>query len=711
MSTTQRVVRKQLAGAEDLLQGVGTVTQTRGTGTYPIHKLDVPTPMTSVTEMQESNFAFVRLYFSATYYVDYRYNAEATAGIIAIGRPGYWEYVSASKNTRAELERAAEAAGLNLVAGSFQEGATVTAANDVVYNHIDGQYYGRVAEDAVIVAALSVPDANWEAKSGLTLLDAIGAVDMHIATECTDFTGATDYSTVINDLLAKYNIVRLPDTGSGYIRADITVPSGKTLLGSGRKVYSTSLASWSGPGTLLKGSVSVSGKVGWTVGNLAIDAYDLNTNSISGTTSSTVNGFVKNLSTRANNHGQLWEQNGSSPLGANGGNIVVEDCIHYEGPNGFVTKMKGVSFIRCKADSVTVQGFVVVSDNINGQGIFSRASDTLIEDCEAVNCNTPIRIYSRNYHPGVDTVNTTSLTKIINFKGGTPAGNHIRSGDFEATATAGGFTRILNDDIIITGGYFIGAPYNSIHVENANRIVVDGGAIFGSNGKNIAKGDTVYALTVGEVLHVNAPAAGSYDLKIVTVTDHTTGVDLFGNPDVVVFNNASPSITVSATTGLTSVFGKKFTFKIADKYTSCTFTGVTHSGAGTVFDAYWDGSAWIDLGERVQVGEYTTSTAQAAVVVDFGYRRKAYLAEQAGVSITSITMAAGTSTIPAGELVQLRITNSAASNITIAGWDANFKFAEGLTAPASLAAYRKLILNLYSLGGGVFVVTSFCTYN
>lgn len=52
MSTTQRVVRKQLAGAEDLLQGVGVVQQSRGGQSYGIHKLDVPVPVSSVEEMQ-----------------------------------------------------------------------------------------------------------------------------------------------------------------------------------------------------------------------------------------------------------------------------------------------------------------------------------------------------------------------------------------------------------------------------------------------------------------------------------------------------------------------------------------------------------------------------------------------------------------------------------------------------------------------------------
>lgn len=91
MSTTQRVVRKQLAGAEDLLQGVGTVTQTRGGGTYDIHKLDVPIPMTSIAEMQASSAEFVRIYETDTQYTDYRRIPTAMAGDYPSTVQGYWQ--------------------------------------------------------------------------------------------------------------------------------------------------------------------------------------------------------------------------------------------------------------------------------------------------------------------------------------------------------------------------------------------------------------------------------------------------------------------------------------------------------------------------------------------------------------------------------------------------------------------------------------------
>lgn len=607
--------------------------------------------------------------------------------------------------------------------GTFAAGYTLTNMRQTLeYSGVEYSWAGSFPK---VVSAGATPatsggigagawvDRNSDALrtdlAAITGADLIPTLQSVYCATGLDTTGVTNESSSIAALLAKYDVVKLPKTGSGFIRADITVPTGKTLLGSGRPVYDTVTATWSSDGTLVKGAVSVTNKHACTIGNIAIDSYDLGTNTIAGASSTTNNCYVKNVATRANNHNMLFEQNGSSAIGENGGNILVEDCIAYEGPNGFVSKMKGVTFLRCKAVGQTVQGFVVVSDNINGPGVFSRASDTTIEDCEAIDCNEPIRIYSRNYHDGVDNVKASSLTKIIRFNGGTPGGRHIRVGDFSASAIAGGYTRILNDDVIVDGGFFIGAPYSSIRFENANRPSITNCPIFGSNGSNVEGGDNVYELTVGDVQHVNSPAASGLDIKYKVVSNHTTAVDMTGKPTLIVFQNPSPLITVSAAAGLTSVFSHRCRFKIDDVYTICTFTGVTHFGKGTVFDAYYDGTSWVDLGEVIPQAEVLASQNSAAVVVNFGTRSKAYLAAQAGVSITSVTLANATN-IPAGEIVHFRITNSNASPITIAGWAAGFIFADGITAPTALGAFKKVLLKLYSVGGGSFVVTSVQTY-
>lgn len=96
MATTQRVIHKSLAGAEDLLQGVGVVQQSRGGQSYSIHKLDVPIPMTDIAEMQASEAEFVRLYFTEIESILYRRIADATEGDYASNVQGYWVKVNDS---------------------------------------------------------------------------------------------------------------------------------------------------------------------------------------------------------------------------------------------------------------------------------------------------------------------------------------------------------------------------------------------------------------------------------------------------------------------------------------------------------------------------------------------------------------------------------------------------------------------------------------
>lgn len=142
MSTTQRVVRKQLAGAEDLLQGVGIVTQTRGSGSYPIHKLDIPIPTYNIAEMQASSAEFMRLYGTDTAYTDYRRNPEGTIGIPS-NLGGVWEPMRSSEY---------------LVCGNFATGAYVFSSDCIVA--LDQQSYNWQGSVPKVVAAGATPQTS-----------------------------------------------------------------------------------------------------------------------------------------------------------------------------------------------------------------------------------------------------------------------------------------------------------------------------------------------------------------------------------------------------------------------------------------------------------------------------------------------------------------------------------------------------------------------
>lgn len=145
MATTQRVIHKSLAGAEDLLNGVGVVQQSRGGQSYGIHKLDVPVPVSSVEEMQTLDVEFARVYDNDLEYTDYR---QVSAGI--------W-IRTASAEKRDALARQAADAGYNLVAGSFEEGGSLVNAKDVLWYIAGNTYLNWFDGTAKTVSAGSTP--------------------------------------------------------------------------------------------------------------------------------------------------------------------------------------------------------------------------------------------------------------------------------------------------------------------------------------------------------------------------------------------------------------------------------------------------------------------------------------------------------------------------------------------------------------------------
>ncbi|WVM93523.1 hypothetical protein ULG90_06335 [Halopseudomonas pachastrellae] len=149
-----------------------------------------------------------------------------------------------------------------------------------------------------------------------------------------DLTGVTDESSVVLAALNKYKRVRLPGTPGGSIKLDIVIPSGCSLFGAGQQAFDRSALTWSGNGTLVKGRIAATGSKSSAFGMMSIDSFALGINAVQGTSDTTEYIYVGKVTTRANNHGHLWEQNSIHADGRNGGNIVVTDCIHYGGPNG-----------------------------------------------------------------------------------------------------------------------------------------------------------------------------------------------------------------------------------------------------------------------------------------------------------------------------------------------------------------------------------------
>ncbi len=79
-----RNIYKQPATMEDLAQGVGEVTQTRGGNSVTVHKIDVPFAVNSEAELKvlDANvYTSARVYSSVNEYIDYVYDPAAAVGI------------------------------------------------------------------------------------------------------------------------------------------------------------------------------------------------------------------------------------------------------------------------------------------------------------------------------------------------------------------------------------------------------------------------------------------------------------------------------------------------------------------------------------------------------------------------------------------------------------------------------------------------------
>lgn len=96
MSSSSRVITKNLAGVEDLLLGIDQVTQVRNGTSYQITRIDLPlvvADQAAMTALDITTVTRARLYASTTSYNDYIYDATATSGIASSG-VGFWVRVT-----------------------------------------------------------------------------------------------------------------------------------------------------------------------------------------------------------------------------------------------------------------------------------------------------------------------------------------------------------------------------------------------------------------------------------------------------------------------------------------------------------------------------------------------------------------------------------------------------------------------------------------
>jgi len=154
---TVRNIKKQLIGMQDILQGVGNVSQSRNSQAYNINRVDVPFAVSTVEEMSALDITLytrARVYSTTTLFRDYIFDSAAASGVAPDSGTGYWVVLTDSGSS--STNRFSTLA--NAMIGLLPTGDTVTLAiGDVitVTARVAGNQGGAdwIATDATTVTA------------------------------------------------------------------------------------------------------------------------------------------------------------------------------------------------------------------------------------------------------------------------------------------------------------------------------------------------------------------------------------------------------------------------------------------------------------------------------------------------------------------------------------------------------------------------------
>lgn len=514
-----------------------------------------------------------------------------------------------------------------------------------------------------------------------------------------DLTGVVDESAVINAALVKYKRVRLP---AGTIKANVLVPSGCTLRGAGKTRLNRSTKVWAAGGTTIIGSVVASNQINWTVTDMNIDGF-AGGNAFGAQGPSTEFGYIGRVAMRGSDHNMILEQNGSDLAGRFGGNILVEDCDAYDGPNGFAVKMRNVTFRRCYAYDITVQGFVAVSDNINGPAIYSRAQNVRFEDCGGDSCNQGFVVYSHDFYHGNfpgSWVATVSPATDIYWDGTVTnvTSGQVHIGDFSSDGT---FAIVFNNEIEIGGGHYQNSPLFGVRFDWAARPKVTGGHFSGCPNP-IVRGTNVVDLKIGDgVTRFGAINPGILSERIIE-SSNTSAVNIQNVRQVLVFQNTVPTVVTSLVTPDTN---HTIDVVIDDGVTSLQLAGILLTGRGSRARFQWsaDTSTWLCLmsGSVLPPGEIAVPYALS---MSADWRALANsIAMNGNINLLDVPVA----NIAPGTVAHLRIVNVAGGSRSVFNWSGVTWGA--ITPVAAIAAGATVLMTLYH-NGSTWLVKSAQTF-
>jgi len=498
-----------------------------------------------------------------------------------------------------------------------------------------------------------------------------------------DLTGVTDETAKVLGYLGTYKRVRLP---AGQVKLDIVVPSGCSLVGAGRTDMNRTSKVWGSGGTTVVGSVGVTGSQGCVVGAMNIDCFASGGNALAGVSSSTRDHYIYQVNTRANNHGQLWEQNAAPANRGQGGNIFITDCKHYDGPNGFVSKMKDVTFQRCYGYDVTVQCHVAVSDNINGATTYSRSENTRFIDCGGDGCNIGLTVYSR------DVFSASNANGVAGTIGTYWNGTHtnvtagfIHVGLFRPIDV--GTTALFNDQVTIDGGQYFNAPVFGVRFDDAARPRVMAGHF-----QNCANPIVYGVQCVDPYVSDEVSCFGSINPGILSPSITDTGTAAAVNVDIVksllVFQRTSASTVTSL---VSSARTRTLRVLINDDVTTLAIGGRALRGKGSVVDLLWDANVgWIVLSGGSQLPDSEVAFPYALNLSLFWRSKAAFVQMTGNINLLDVSGA----NVPPGTVVTLRLASASAFNVN--SWSG---VTWGLTTPVgAITAGQNIVVQFYYTG-------------
>lgn len=643
-------------------------------------------------------------------------------------------FVDSDGVTKATLNGMINNFGFGIADFTFTDGGTLLDRKLLVSNYpVDGFLYRYVGTGtgSIVVTAGTDPTmgADWgafTATSAEFISNANGGSVQDFIDNTTaetafvipqvDTTGVIDESTKILALLNAGKVVKLP---SGKIRLNIVIPDGAVLLGSGNPRFDDTVVNdWDAFGTAILGDINVSDKLSWAVGNLSIDNFDAGGNAIAGIGPRTGFGYIKNVNTRANNHGHLYETACSNPLAgydaSSGvvGNIVVEDCEHWGGPNGYVSKHHRVKFIRCKSWGVTVQGLVAVSDNINAATTYNRATETLFEDCYSeglglgVGGPEGIRIYTQDRFSAdpVNDVNTNNVqpvdtTYIVRYKSQLMGGSSIRLGDVPNPSVC----ELPSTNTFIDGWKYATFAFSGITLHHSHRTIISRSE-FGA-GANVSVQPQASGVIIDDTnIMLGGNIQTGAEVGRILVNNNSNSIEnRFWTQGLTYrFQNTSPTTINSV---IFSIYNKPIRLVIDDVFTEIGLFGggVTYKGKGTVIEAMFNGSEWIVLnnGTIKSINEQSIAYA-ASINFDYLNANSNNLSVLLGGDLTTIN--ATIEGMPYGSTVGLFMENAAGTK-NLSGWGLMWRFEGSIdvnqlgNAPTSLAPYTKLYIEFYVRNG------------